>query len=322
MEISANRRKRRRPQFPPTPWWDMTETAPQTLDELRRLYIRIRNGEHPTRLTDRTLAVLKRMLDAPNETAAKSISEIARENDLNISSITRLAQKLGFEGFPGLKALFRENLSRRKRFYTDQVRRFLERGHLDSGGRAGLLERMIQDEWSNVMMMAEAFDERAFDAILERIVQAERIRILGLRGSYPLAHYLHFYLKMIRDGVALVGGAGHTLAEDLSSLRPGDLLMALGVRPYTRETAEACRVCRREKVDVVALTDSPSSPLAVETDHYLLTAIEGDFFFSPIAAAVICIETLLSALVKRLGDEAIQRLNHAESILEKLETEL
>ncbi len=300
----------------------MTTHTPKSLEELRHLYIKIRNGEHATRLTERTLAVLKCMLDEPNETAAKSISEIARENDINISSITRLAQKLGFDGFPGLKDLFRSSLKQRKRFYSEQVKKILQKGNAGHFGKTSLLERVIQDEWSNVMLMADALDEQQFAAIIELMVNAQRILIVGLRGSYPLAHYLGFYLKMIRDRVTLIGQAGHTLAEDLSVLKPGDLLIAISVNPYTKDTIEACRIGKQQAVDIIAITDSPSSPLAIETDNFLITSTVGDYFFSPIAAAIICIETLLSELVKQLGDKAIQRLDHTEYILEKFETEI
>ncbi|CAB5097941.1 hypothetical protein D3OALGA1CA_1229 [Olavius algarvensis associated proteobacterium Delta 3] len=300
----------------------MAAQAPTSLEELRHLYIDIREGEHTTRLTDRNLAVLKRMLDEPNETAAKSISEIARENDINISSITRLAQKLGFDGFPGLKELFRSSLRQRKNFYSEQVKKFLQRGPAGHDDKTSLLERVIQDEWSNVMLMADSFDEQRFADIIKLMVKARRVLIVGLRSSYPLAHYLGFYLNMIRDRVTLIGQAGHTLAEDLSVLRPGDVLVAISVTPYTKDTVDACRICKHQAVDIIAITDTLSSPLASDTDHFLITSIEGDYFFSPIAAAVICIETLLSGLVKQLGTKAIQRLNQAETILEQMETEI
>ncbi len=296
--------------------------APESLEDLRQLYNKIRNDEHAIRLTDRNLAILGRMLDEPNETAAKSITEIASENDINISSITRLAQKLGFEGFPGLKNLFRNNLKQRRSFYSEQVKRFLQKGYKDNTSTTPLLERVIQDEWSNVMLMTDAFDEQKFAAIIKLMVNAERIHILGLRSSYPLAHYLGFYLKMIRDRITLIGQAGHTLAEDLSTLRPNDVLVAFSLNPYTKDTIEACRICKKQGVDVIALTDSLSSPLASETENFLITSVEGDYFFTPVVAAIICIETLLSAIVHQLGDQAIERLNRTEYILDQLGTEL
>lgn len=300
----------------------MGTPSPENLEELRKLYVKIYNGEHTIRLSVRALDVLKRMLDEPNETAAKSISEIAQENAINISSITRLAQKLGFEGFPGLKDLFRNNLRQRKHFYSEQVKKFLNKGYTGHDSKASILERVIQDEWSNVMLMADTFDEQQFATIIKLMGMAERILIVGLRGSYPLAHYLVFYLKMIRSRITLVGQAGHTLAEDLSVVRPGDLLMAISVKPYTKDTVDACRVCKQQGVDIVAITDSLSSPLVFETDLFIITSIKGDYFFSPIAASIICIETLLSALVNQLGDKAIQRLNRTEYILEALDAEL
>ncbi len=300
----------------------MNFEAPKSLEDLRQLYIKIRNDEHTIRLTDRNLAILERMLDEPNETAAKSITEIASENDINISSITRLAQKLGFEGFPGLKNLFRNNLKQRRSFYSEQVKRFLQKGYKDNTSTTPLMERVIQDEWSNVMLMTDAFDEQKFATIVKLVVNAERVHILGLRSSYPLAHYLGFYLKMVRDRITLIGQAGHTLAEDLSTLRPKDVLIAFSLNPYTKDTIEACRICKEQGIDVIALTDSLSSPLASETENFLITSVEGDYFFTPVVAAIICIETLLSAIVNQLGDQAIERLNRTEYILDQLKTEM
>lgn len=300
----------------------MTANTPGNLKELRHLYIKILNKEHEIKLTDRTLDVLRCMLDEPNETAVKSISEIALENDINISSITRLAQKLGFDGFPALKEIFRSSLKQHKGYYSEQVKKFLNKRYIGQNGKMSLLERVIQDEWSNVMLMADAFDKQRFANIIKLMGNAQRIFIVGLRSSYPLAHYLGFYLKMIRDRVTLIGRAGHTLAEDLSTLKPGDLLIAISVNPYTKDTVKACRFGKHQAVDIIVITDNLSSPLAMETDNFLIVSSERDYFFSPMAAAMICVETLLSELVKQLGDKAIQRLNQTEYILEKLETEL
>ncbi|MCG8632667.1 MAG: MurR/RpiR family transcriptional regulator [Desulfobacterales bacterium] len=300
----------------------MAITPPGNLDELRDLYVKIRTGQHEIRLNKRNIAVLKHMLDTPGETAAKSISELALENDINVSAITRLAQKLGFKGFPGLKAIFRDSLRQRKNFYSEQVKNFLRKGASEGDGKNSILKRVIQEEWSNVMLMADSFDEQRFKNIIQLIVNADRILIVGLRGSYPLAHYLGFYLKMIRDQVYLIGQAGHTLADDLSMLKPKDLLVAISIKPYTKATVDACDMGKLQSTDIIAITDSPSSPLAMETDNFIIAPTEGDYFFNPLVSAIICIETLLSELVKELGDKAIERLQHTEHILGKLEAEI
>ena len=299
----------------------MADHPPQSLEELRQEYINISRGKSNKRLGIRSIDMLKKMLDEPNETAVMSISEIAQENGINTSSVTRLAQRLGFEGFPSLQAVFRQNLKHRKSFYSEQVKKFLKRGRFDDTSQDFLLQRIIQDEWSNVMLMVDCFDDDKFIAVIDLLVNAEKISVLGLRSSYPLAYYLGFYLKLIRERVSIVGQAGHTIAEDLSNLKSGDVLIAISFSPYTYDTISACRIARQQKVDIVAITDSLSSPLANETENYLITSTQGDYFFTPITAAVICIETILSEVVKHLGNKAVKRLSHTEYILDKLDIE-
>ncbi len=295
---------------------------PSNIEELRQLYIQIINGNHQIRLSSRNQSVLKRMLDAPAETATKSISELAQESNINISSITRLAQKLGFVGYPDLKNLFRQHLNQKKNFYSGQVEKHLQSGQSDSPRESHTLQHVIQDEWSNVMMMADKFDEKMFSKIIQLLSSAARIRVMGLRGSYPLAYYLSFYMNMIRDDVSLLGQAGHSWAEELASLKKGDLLVAIGFSPYTRDTVSACKIVENKNIDLVVVTDSNSSPLAIETDNFLLTSIQGDYFFSPIVAAMIIIEALLSELVKEIGSDSIQKLDRAETILNALNIEI
>lgn len=299
----------------------MADQPPQSLEELRQEYINISRGKSNKRLGIRSIDMLKKMLDEPNETAVMSISEIAQENGINTSSVTRLAQRLGFEGFPGLQAVFRQNLKHRKSFYSEQVKKFLKKGRFDDTSQDSLVQRIIQDEWSNVMLMVDYFDDDKFAAVIDLLVSAEKISVLGLRSSYPLAYYLGFYLKLIREQVSTVGQSGHTIAEDLSDLKSGDVLIAISFSPYTNDTIGACRIARQQKVDIVAITDNLSSPLANETENFLITSIQGDYFFTPITAAVMCIEIILSEVVKHLGNNAVKRLSHTEYILDKLDIE-
>jgi DNA-binding MurR/RpiR family transcriptional regulator len=158
--------------------------------------------------------------------------------------------------------------------------------------------------------------------VTKLLVEAQRIFTIGLRGSYPLAFFLVHYLKMVRDNVSILGAAGHTLAEDLVALRPGDLLFAVSVKPYTKDTVSACRMAKEKKAEVVVMTDSYSSPLVAETENNLIISTTGDYFFSPITTGIVYMEGILSEVVKILGNKAIRKLKEAERLLDKLEIEM
>lgn len=153
------------------------------------------------------------------------------------------------------------------------------------------------------------------------IIKAEHVCILGLRSVYSLAFYLAYYLSLIRNNVVALGKPGHSLAEDLAFLGPGDLLLAISVRPYTKDTVAACREIKRQGTDLVTITDAHSSPLAAETKNTLIASGKGPYFFNPITAAVIYVEALLSEVVKSLGNEAVMKLKRVEKLFERMEIE-
>lgn len=293
---------------------------PSNVEQLRQLYMDITRGVGDVKIGGRSLDVLKKMLDAPGDTAVKSISVLAQEHGISTSSLTRLAQRLGYGGFPGLQDLFRQEMRGRKNYYSDQVNRFLlSTGKAASDKRP--LQHMVQSEWGNVMTTMEDCNPEQYAFVASLVSKAPRVAILGLRGSYTLAFYFGYYLRMIRDNVTIIDNGGNTLAESLADLAEDDLLFAISVKPYTKYTVDACRIARENGLHVVAMTDSVSSPLAYETDNLLVISSKGDFYFSPITSGVLYLEALLTNAVKILGDKAVEKLRNNERLLDRLGVE-
>ena len=292
--------------------------TPKNIEDLKQTHINILRSGEQKRFGLRSLHILKSMLDAPNEAAVSTISEIAKKNNTNSSTVTRLARRLGFEGFLEFQDLFRKPLLERTGFYSTQVEKFLQTARAEDTPEASMLRQVVQDEWGNVMMMLENYSPDQFEKAAGLLVTARRVFTIGLRGSYPLAFFLAHYLKMIRDDVTVLGSPGHTLAEDLVELESQDLLFAISVKPYTRETITACQVAREKKAAIVAMTDNQSSPLAAESDTTLHISAKEKNFFSPITSGIIYIEALLSEVVRLLEQKALRKLEEAERLLGQL----
>ncbi len=296
---------------------------PNNLEALRQEYIRILKGGGRIRLGAKSIRTLKRMLDQPELTAVHSITALADDFNVSRSSITRLAQRLGYSGFPGLQDVFRKEIQTRKGFYSEQVERFLRRNPTNS---IGVTEQSLQvsakAEWENMLTAIERFDLAQYMKTISYILEGENIYILGLRGSYPLAYYFAYYLKMICRKVSLLGNPGGILAEGLVTAKEGDALLAVGVHPYTKLTVDACRFARKKGVNVAVLTDSRSSPLANEADAFLLLSPKTDSFFDSITAGAMYVNAILSEVVRRLGDTAIERLRQNETALSEFGIEM
>lgn len=297
----------------------MTAIPPENLEQLRREYASILKASGRKKLGRRSLEVLKHMLNSPHSAAVRSISQLAADVGVSTSVITRMAQKLGYGGFPALQAVFRGHVNERTAYYSGQVERFLEQhANRPPDSEEHPLQRTVRTEWPNVIQSLELFDPVQYANAATLLEESENVYVMGLRSSYPVANFLAYYLKTIRRGVRLFDTHGNVLAEDLVDVGEGDLLFAISVHPYTRLTVDACRLAKERGAEVVALTDSQSSPLANEADNVLIISAASDSWFSSITAANLYVTTLLSELVARLGSDAVSRLRENELLLHGL----
>jgi DNA-binding MurR/RpiR family transcriptional regulator len=104
--------------------------------------------------------------------------------------------------------------------------------------------------------------------------------------------------------VRLLDGAGGMLALQATAMSGRDLLLATSFRPYAPETLEVAERAAALSVPVVAITDSPSSPLAAGAEVALLVEkaeVQG-------VRGLGVVSTLAAALVLATG----RRLAHAE----------
>ncbi len=61
------------------------------------------------------------------------------------------------------------------------------------------------------------------DAVVELLLQADRVRTHGLRQSYPIAAYLSYGLGLIRKNVSTLSFAEHGVVHGISQLSQGDV---------------------------------------------------------------------------------------------------
>ena len=131
----------------------MTKSAfarPGTIEELRDLTLRIRRKEIDIALGSKALDVLARLVDTPEQTAVRTISELADGQGVNASTLTRLAKRLGYAGFSDFQSVFRQAIADDERyFYSRQAGRLMSvtRGEREE---VHVLERIGQETKANI----------------------------------------------------------------------------------------------------------------------------------------------------------------------------
>ncbi len=257
------------------------------------------------------------VLDHPDDVALTSMRGLAGAAGVHPSSMVRLAQALGFDGFEDLREPFRDRLRHTRRF-SGRVRELqTDRG---SDRADHLLATLRRSAMENIATTFDAEGLTVMRAIAARISTARTVRVLGLRASFPAAHAFHHAYRMIKRNGILAGGAGGMVVDDLRGIGPRDLLLVFGFAPYTRDGVRAARFARSRRAAIAALTDSRLSPLAEVADETLVIANDSPLFFQSTAATVAAAEALVMLVIALGEGDAVHAVEESEGVLDIFET--
>jgi len=164
----------------------------------------------------------------------------------------------------------------------------------------------------------EATERRLGDALQQACALLEKARsvhVAGFRASYPVAFSFVYVYRLLRASVHLLDGQGGTLEMQCRAMERGDALLVVAFAPYSREALAVAQAARDAGCRIVALTDSPASPLALLADATLLFSLHSPSFFPSITSAVALSEALVELLASRAGKGVVQRIDQAEEQL-------
>ena len=159
-----------------------------------------------------------------------------------------------------------------------------------------------------------------FFAVIDTIVVAGRIYILGVRSSAALADFLTFYFNLLFDNVRQ---AKSTLSSEMfeQMLRVGkeDVVIGISFPRYSNRTVRAMKFARDQGATVVALTDSELSPLYETANYRLLAKSDMASFVDSLVAPLSVINALIVAVGRKKAGEVTETFEYLERIWDEYE---
>ena len=273
----------------------MTETTspPRDFAGLKAL-IAGRAASLPKRLTQ----VASFALDQPDEIAFGTVSSIAEQADVQPSTLVRFSQALGYQGFSELQEVFRSRLRDRILNYDERIQQLRE--HAQSSSKPNVIFQGFCDATEkSIAGLRDKLNPDELDRAVEMLAKAETIYLIGLRRSFPIASYMAYAFGKLGVRSILVDAVGGLAAEQLSFVTQKDAVLAISVNPDASETLALAQSASRTGVPVVAITDSPFSPLVPLAGLWLQVS-EADFEgFRSMAATLTLAMTLTTAIAER-----------------------
>jgi DNA-binding MurR/RpiR family transcriptional regulator len=244
-----------------------------------------------------------------DKAAFMTASKIGEAVGVSEATVVRFAVELGYNGYPKLQKVLRELI---KNKLTAVQRLEISENRLDEND---IIKSVLNSDMEKLKTTLSEVDREAFNTIVDRILSAKRVYILGVRSSAPLAAFLAFYLNLILDDVKLVNTNSFSeMFEQLIGIKKEDIAFSISFPRYSKRTIKATEFIKKQGALTVALTDSIHSPLAKVTDYHLLARSDMASFIDSLVAPLSLINALIVAIGIRRKSVVYDNLNKLEKI--------
>jgi DNA-binding MurR/RpiR family transcriptional regulator len=262
--------------------------------------------QHAERLTTTERRIAEVIASEPQTIAFGTVALVAKRAGTSGPSVVRLAVKLGYAGFVELQADVQRDVARMLGPARDRIRQQPPRD---------LLQRVAATEQDNVMRTLGGISP----AMLERVVGQladlrHRVWILPGDTTHPVGATLAVPLSQLRDGVTLLTGSEISAGRMLGGLALGDTLVVIDIRRYERWLVDLARWAATESARLVALTDSPLSPLASAASETFFMAAQSIGPFDSMTGGIALANALVAGVAARIRASATERLDTIESV--------
>ena len=266
----------------------------------------------PPQLTPTQRKVLDYILKQPEDAVFLTATDLARNLDVSDTTIVRLAQSLGYKGYPHLKKRLREHVQP-KITTVDRLDDTVRRVESISDVLADVLSRDLD----NLQAAQAQIDPGIFTRFVEEMDSARRIFIIALRSTHCLGLFMTSALRFLgREVVLLVPGTGE-MWEQLRDLGSEDVLIGFAFPRYTKITVEVMEFARDQEAMVLAVTDGELSPLNVSAAFSLTVPYRIDSYIESFTSALSLVNALVTALAFKSGADNMQILREMENLWER-----
>ena len=125
----------------------------------------------------------------------------------------------------------------------------------------------MKSDISNIRSTIESVNTATFNTVIDHMLKARKIYVVGIKSAAPLAQFLGYYLNFILDDVCIVNS---TVYETMLRISDKDMCIGISFPRYSSKAVEALSFARSKGAYVTAITDSMFSPIAELADSVLV----------------------------------------------------
>lgn len=255
------------------------------------------------------------LIDHPDDVALLSMREQAKRAGVPPATMTRLAQRLGFDGFDGLRDVYAATLRGRADDFRGRTEELQARRELD--GDEALTSDILSGLSGHLRAMSNPKSLKAISEAADIIAGRDRLYCIGARSIFVGAYLGAYLLALVGEKTVLVDAPGEIGFDRLREIGRRDAVLALSIEPYVAATADAVAFSRERGAAIIAVTDSPVAAIARHAAACVVVPTATASFLQTVAPALIAVECIAALVAARRGKRALAAIADTESHLDR-----
>ena len=233
------------------------------------------------------------------------VAKLAAEAGVSAPTVIRLVTKLEFDSYGDFQQALKSEVSARLSSPLSQ--------YADGPGSSDAVSRSERVLCGGIASSFARLPRAEFDQAVRLLADPRPgVTLIGGRFSSMLAEYLAAHLRILRSNVRVVTAFDRVSA--MLDVGRGDVLVAFDYRRYQHDTVRLAMIAKRQGATLIAFTDPYLSPLAAHADVILTTSVASPSPFDALTPAVALVETVVAALVDRLGAAPLERMARYDAL--------
>lgn len=216
------------------------------------------------------------------------------------STIVRFATQLEYEGYPEFQEAL-QDMIKTKLTTTQRVELSYNRISPQE-----VLKTILTSDIDKIKETLEQINQQEFNTIIDKICNAKKIYILGVRNASILANFLGFNLNYVFDNIKVMSAVGLSeMYEQLVRIDKDDIVIGISFPRYSKRTVKALEFVKQHGAMTIAITDSKISPLISYSDYSLIARSDMASFADSLVAPLSLINAIIVAVSLKKKDEIL-----------------
>ena len=260
-------------------------------------------------LTKSQKIIANYIVENPQKLALRSVRDLEKELKISKSTIVRLAQMLGYDGFNELKSELLKEIEHNSGPIF-RYKAFLSAPH----EKSNYLQLIADESLINIHRTLQVIDSEQYKKTINLLKNASHVYTIGIGISSCLAEITTYLLTRVSIHSHFMPHGTLTFAEQIINLSKDDVIFAFSFPPYSKETIEAANYAQERGIKTVSVTDKATSKIVQYSDANLQVFVDSITISNSIMSVLVLLYSIVAQLGAELKEKTLETIEAIEHV--------